>query len=68
VKNHHHNGSIHPSSRSIIHETIATRAYDLWVGYGRPENQSDEIWMEAEREIIAGRNPRSPNNALPISF
>jgi len=68
MKNHHHNGPIHPTSRSITHEAIATRAYELWESYGKPENQSDEIWMEAEREHMGGRKAPQPHVELPISF
>jgi hypothetical protein len=68
MKNHHHNGPIHLTSREIIHNTIASRAYELWEGYGRPENQSDEIWMEAERELVNGQIAPVPAVTLPISF
>ncbi len=68
MKNHHHNGPIHPTSRNVIHETIATRAYELWVEEGKPDNQSDAIWLEAERELLTGRKVPHAGPALPISF
>ena len=59
MKNHHHNGPIHPdaNSRSVIHETIAARAYALWELNGKPDNQSDALWLEAERSLMAEREP-----------
>jgi hypothetical protein len=56
MKNHHHNGPIHPSSRTVIHETIAARAYELWVAKEKPENQAEAIWLEAERELVTERS------------
>jgi hypothetical protein len=57
MKNHHHNGHIEPqpNSRSAIHEAIAIRAYELWASSGKPEDQDDAIWLEAERELISER-------------
>jgi hypothetical protein len=68
MKNHHHNGPKHQSAKELVHETIANRAYELWEGYGKPENQSDEIWLEAEREQVTGRRTVQPKVALPVSF
>lgn len=64
MKNHHHNGPIPHTSRSLIHEAIAARAYDLWVRSGKPENQSDTIWLEAEQELLTGRRAPKPDLAL----
>jgi Protein of unknown function (DUF2934) len=64
MKNHHHNGPIHPTSKSLIHETIATRAYELWVKSGKPDNQSDTIWLAAEQELLTGRRAPKPDLAL----
>lgn len=58
MKNHHHNGPIHsvsPNAASVIHETIAARAYELWEKRGHPENQADDTWLEAEREVVEER-------------
>ena len=71
MKNHHHNGPIHstsPNSRSVIHESIATRAYELWEAHGWPENQADELWLQAERELVSGRSDPQRDPALPVSF
>ena len=67
MKNHHHNGH-HSTASSVLHEAIATRAYELWVSHGRPENQSDEIWLEAEREQVTGRKAVKDDAVLPVSF
>jgi hypothetical protein len=59
MKNHHHNGPIHPTSREVIHTAIATKAYDLWESGGGLENQAEATWLEAERGLSAapGENP-----------
>ena len=64
MKNHHHNGPIHPqpNSRTAIHETIATRAYELWIDRGQPANQADELWLEAEQSLLTERS--DPDHAL----
>ena len=65
MKIHHHNGPIPAASnsRSVIHETIAIRAYELWEAYGRPDNMADAIWLEAECEQVTGR--RRPMGSSP---
>ena len=68
MKNHHHNGPIHPTSRSVIHESIAARAYELWDSHGRQEHQADANWLEAERELLTGRRAAHSGPTLPISF
>jgi hypothetical protein len=40
----------------VIHETIAARAYELWVAKEKPENQAEAIWLEAERELVTERS------------
>jgi hypothetical protein len=35
-----------------LHESIATRACELWYGYGRPPGRDMEIWLEAERQLL----------------
>ncbi|MEO6876225.1 MAG: DUF2934 domain-containing protein [Opitutaceae bacterium] len=58
MKNHHHNGPVHAGSNSPeqIHESIATRAYHLWEKHGKPEGQSEALWIEAERQLVAERS------------
>jgi len=58
MKNHHHNGPIHPqpNSRTVIHEAIATRAYELWIDRGQPADQADNLWLEAEQALMTERS------------
>ena len=67
MKNHHHNGHVH-TTKSQIHEAIATRAYELWVSHGKPEDQTDALWLEAELELKTGRKTPESNPSLPVSF
>lgn len=71
MKNHHHNGPVletSPTHRHVIHEVIALHAYELWQRYGKPENQTENIWLEAEREIATGHHNVPADIALPVSF
>lgn len=68
MKNHHHNGPIHPTSREVMHETIANRAYGLWLKSGRPDHQSEAHWLEAERGLVASRQDTSPPPVLSAGF
>ena len=71
MKDHHHHGHLHPPSsndRSVIHEAIAVRAYELWQQGGQPADRADENWLEAERELATGRRERPAESGLPISF
>jgi hypothetical protein len=54
MKNHHHNGPIHPTIPT--HEDITSRARSLWIEHGRPENCDDAIWLEAEKQLTAGKS------------
>jgi Protein of unknown function (DUF2934) len=42
---------------------IAERAYQLWEARGKPEGLSDEIWLEAERELKAHPAPRDAGDS-----
>ncbi len=33
-------------------ESISQRARELWERYGRPEGRDNEIWLEAERQLL----------------
>jgi len=75
MKNHHHNGPIHPTSREQIHESIARRAYELWEAEGRPDDCADAHWLQAESELMTEQGaPRTPpvpvrtDLKLPVSF
>jgi len=55
MKNHHHNHPIHAHTEARIappHEAIAIRAWSLWTGRGRPDNQAESIWLEAETQLM----------------
>ena len=71
MKNHHHNGPVHSTStnsRSEIHDSIAARAYDLWEREGKPENQTETIWLAAEQELLTGHRAQPADPVLPVSF
>jgi hypothetical protein len=71
MKNHHHNGPVKNSanSRTVIHESIAARAYELWEQSGKPENQSDALWLQAEQELVTGRKKATgESEPLSVSF
>ena len=68
MKNHHHNGPIHPTSREVIHTAISVKAYDLWERGGRPDNQAEAMWLEAERDLIAVQSWNQSETLLPVSF
>lgn len=40
-------------------EDIRTRAYDLWMQAGEPEDRNQEFWLHAEREL---RNENKPSS------
>lgn len=43
------------------HDAISQRAREIWHARGCPDNQSVEIWLEAERELVsAGKIPPAP--------
>jgi hypothetical protein len=65
----HHNGPIRDTATHVIHEAIAAKAYEIWQRDGRPENQSDAIWLAAEQELLTGRRKSPPDPAtLPVTF
>lgn len=39
----------------LNHDTIAARAYDLFVRSGHPHGRDIEFWLEAERELQVRR-------------
>ena len=41
-------------------EDIRTRAYDLWMQVGEPENRDEEFWLQAEQEL------RNQNKVSPL--
>jgi hypothetical protein len=43
-------------ARRRSQEEIRARARHLWEQAGRPEDRSEEFWLQAEREIMQQRN------------
>jgi len=35
-----------------IHEEIARRAYQIYISKGMPQGQSEQIWLQAEKELL----------------
>jgi hypothetical protein len=68
MKNHHHNGPLHPTSRELIHEAIAHRAYALWLKSGRPDHQAESHWLEAERELVISRQSSLSAPTLSVDY
>jgi hypothetical protein len=64
MKNHHHGAPVAPAtnSKTQIHEAIAARAYSLWERQGKPDNQADALWLQAERELVAERMGRTQDD------
>ena len=67
MKQTHHNDPVVATTTHVIHEAIATRAYELWQRDGRRENQSEINWLEAEGELVTGHKRVDPIR-LPVSF
>ena len=38
--------------RVPLHDEISQRARELWEKYGRPTDHDQEIWLEAERQLL----------------
>lgn len=47
------------------HSEIAQCARDLWMNSGRPAEIDDEIWLEAERRLIAAKRAPLPMTGVP---
>jgi len=39
------------ATATLTHEDIARRAYQIYIEKGCPQDQSEEIWLQAERNI-----------------
>lgn len=69
MKQTHLNDPITHSAFNVMHEAIATKAYEQWIREGKPENQADAIWYSAEQELLTGHRESSPKPAgLPVSL
>ena len=53
--------------RQPTHEEISQRAQALWAQRGQPSGQDDEIWLEAERQLLAeAAAPAAPAPAREV--
>lgn len=48
-------------------EAIAQRAKELWERYGCPTDRDQEIWLEAERQLLAAAPITSSTPAAEIA-
>jgi hypothetical protein len=47
------NQPVTPETRTLpLHDAISRQAEKLWKRYGCPEGRDDEIWREAERQVL----------------
>jgi Protein of unknown function (DUF2934) len=46
-------------------EAIRELAYHLWLARGQRHGYAQDDWLDAEREILGGREPTSVNGAQP---
>lgn len=42
---------VEAESRSITHDDIAKRAFEIWLAEGREDGRALEHWLRAEREL-----------------
>src|SRR5690606_30461674 len=57
-----HNSSSMNSASTWIepsHDDISARAREIWHARNCPVGRDEEIWFEAERQLVAERNARS---------
>ena len=53
----------HQDGTSLLHETIASAARELWEEAGRPSGRDDEFWFRAEAQVCRpGRGRAGPSN------
>lgn len=50
-----------------LHDAISRQAEKLWKRYGCPEGRDDEIWREAEGQVLGSdaRTNQQPGGAVP---
>ncbi|OWW02371.1 hypothetical protein ATY81_22270 [Rhizobium sp. R72] len=52
-----------PDRTDEVTESIRRRAHQIWESEGRPEGRPDDHWIQAEREILHGRNELGGDDA-----
>lgn len=50
-------------TNSPTHEEIARYAYEIWRQTGSPDGRDNEIWLDAERQLKAGRKEDPESDA-----
>jgi hypothetical protein len=45
--------------QQVSHDVIARRAEELWRQYGCPQGRDEEIWLEAERQLLGAQQQQS---------
>ena len=63
--------SIEPASTAVSTLTqseIAVRAYEIFLKRGSQHGHSVEDWLQAERELMTGREQRRIARSLPLGL
>ncbi len=69
MKNHTDYEAQHTSAMIARNEAIATLAYGLWLRAGRPGNQAQAHWLEAEQALVdAPPEDDLTQPLLPVDF
>lgn len=52
-----------------LHDAISRQAEKLWQRYGRPQGRDDEIWREAEGQVLGSDRQanQQPGGAVPAA-
>ena len=53
--------------RQPTHDEISQRARELWESNGRPADRDQDIWLEAERQLLAETTPIAMETAKASS-
>ena len=59
-----------PDTRTLpLHDAISRQAEKLWQRYGCPQGRDDEIWLEAERQVLGAdaEANEQPSGAVPAA-
>jgi hypothetical protein len=58
---------VNKMEQAVTEKMIRERAYELWVGNGSPEGQSEVNWITAEQEILAANGEAVTSSCLRAS-
>jgi hypothetical protein len=57
-----------PDTRTLpLHDAISSQAEKLWKRYGCPQGRDDEIWLEAERQVLGADAQANEQRAGAVS-